>query len=119
MCFPLPLPFKGSLGEHKIRELNDLINKLLREKKHWEKQIKYLGGKDYELLQPRVIDADGKGAWGNDGYFYFGAAKELPGVRELFEKKSKSDETKQNKTNKQTNKQTNNYEVEWSIFKNE
>jgi len=75
----------GSLGEHKIRDLNDEINKLLREKKHWERQIKSLGGPDYEMEGVRITDADGKRAMGSGGYFYFGAARELPGVRDLFE----------------------------------
>ena len=34
----------AGLGEHRIRDLNDQINKLLREKKHWEFRIKELGG---------------------------------------------------------------------------
>lgn len=34
----------AGLGEHRIRDLNDQINKLLREKKHWEQRIKELGG---------------------------------------------------------------------------
>jgi pre-mRNA-splicing factor ISY1 len=76
----------GSLGEHKIRDLNDKINKLLREKKHWERQIKILGGPDYMSMSQRVADADGRNAMGGEGYYYFGAARELPGVRELFEK---------------------------------
>jgi pre-mRNA-splicing factor ISY1 len=76
----------GSLGEHKIRDLNDHINKLLREKRHWERQIKLLGGPDYEREAPRVTDADGNRAMGTGGYFYFGAARELPGVRDLFDK---------------------------------
>lgn len=76
----------GSLGEHKIRDMNDNINKLMREKKHWERQIKYLGGADYMTAAPRVTDADGQRALGANGYFYFGAARELPGVRELFER---------------------------------
>jgi len=75
----------GSLGEHKIRDLNDEINKLIREKRHWERQIKLLGGPDFEKDGARVIDADGKRAMGTGGYFYFGAAKELPGVRDMFE----------------------------------
>ena len=29
----------ATLGEHAIRELNDQINKLIREKKHWETQV--------------------------------------------------------------------------------
>lgn len=76
----------ASLGEHKIRDVNDKINKLLREKRAWERQIHILGGPNYAQLQPKVLDGDGKAALGTDGYFYFGAAKDLPGVRELFEK---------------------------------
>lgn len=38
-----------SLDEHRIRELNDEINKLLREKHHWEKRIRDLGGADYAV----------------------------------------------------------------------
>ncbi|GAB5357441.1 hypothetical protein AAMO2058_000375000 [Amorphochlora amoebiformis] len=77
----------GSLGEHRIRDLNDHINKLLRVKKHWERQIKILGGPDYTRAVPSI--RDGKEApMGSGGYFYFGAAKELPGVRELFERKN-------------------------------
>jgi len=75
----------GSLGEHKIRDLNDHINKLLREKKHWERQIKFLGGSDYSTLAQPILDSDGKRAIGTDGYYYFGAARDLPGVRELFD----------------------------------
>ncbi|KAG8007223.1 Pre-mRNA-splicing factor ISY1-like protein, partial [Nibea albiflora] len=37
----------AGLGEFKIRDLNDEINKLLREKGHWEVRIKELGGPDY------------------------------------------------------------------------
>jgi len=76
----------ATLGEHAIRELNDNINKLLREKKHWETQIKLLGGPDYYKAAPRLTDADGRGALGSGGYFYFGAAKDLPGVRDLFDR---------------------------------
>jgi len=55
-------------------------------KKHWERQIKYLGGPDYLNVGPRITDADGQRAVGTGGYFYFGAARELPGVKELFER---------------------------------
>ena len=34
-----------------------------------------------------MIDHEGKEVPGNRGYKYFGAARDLPGVRELFEKK--------------------------------
>lgn len=76
----------GALGEHKIRDLNDHINKLIREKSHWERQIKILGGPDFAATAPKITDADGRQAVGAEGYHYFGAARELPGVMELFEK---------------------------------
>uniref|UniRef100_A0A7M4FQX7 Pre-mRNA-splicing factor ISY1 homolog n=1 Tax=Crocodylus porosus TaxID=8502 RepID=A0A7M4FQX7_CROPO len=136
----------AGLGEFRIRDLNDEINKLLREKGHWEVRIKELGGPDYATLKiylplssapvqstkgftqvicsllivenakhkhliflivlsqnmkldaeisnvyfyqrvgPKMLDHEGKEVPGNRGYKYFGAAKDLPGVRELFEK---------------------------------
>jgi pre-mRNA-splicing factor ISY1 len=38
-----------SLEEHKIRDINDLINKLMREKFHWERRIVELGGADHKV----------------------------------------------------------------------
>jgi len=76
----------AGLGEFRIRDLNDEINKLLREKSHWEYRIRELGGPDYTRVGPRMLDHEGKEVPGNRGYKYFGAAKELPGVRELFER---------------------------------
>ncbi len=67
--------------------MNDEINKLLREKELWEARILELGGADYKKLGPRLLDKEGRevpGA-GSRGYKYFGAAKDLPGVKELFE----------------------------------
>jgi pre-mRNA-splicing factor ISY1 len=78
----------ASIGEHKIRDLNDLINKLMREKRHWERQIKALGGPDYMSSGQRVVDANGSMAISADGYYYFGAARELPGVQDLLEQKN-------------------------------
>ncbi|VDQ01349.1 unnamed protein product [Trichobilharzia regenti] len=40
--------FLASLGEYKLRDLNDDINKLIREKSHWEDHIKNLGGPDFK-----------------------------------------------------------------------
>lgn len=77
--------FLAGLGEFRIRDLNDEINKLLREKRHWENQISALGGPHYRRYGPRMFDAEGREVPGNRGYKYFGAAKDLPGVRELFE----------------------------------
>ncbi|XP_049590316.1 pre-mRNA-splicing factor ISY1 homolog isoform X2 [Syngnathus scovelli] len=76
----------AGLGEFKIRDLNDEINKLLREKRHWEYRIRELGGSDYKRFGPRMLDHEGRAVPGNRGYKYFGAARDLPGVRELFEK---------------------------------
>lgn len=76
----------AGLGEHRLRDLNDQINKLLREKYHWQRRIKELGGPDYNRIEPRAFDADGRELPGGGGYKYFGAAKDLPGVKELFQK---------------------------------
>ena len=75
----------AGLGEHRLRDLNDEINKLLRERGHWEKRIVELGGGDYSKSAPKAYDAEGRVLPGTGGYKYFGAAKELPGVRELFQ----------------------------------
>lgn len=75
----------AGLGEFKLRDLNDEINKLLREKGHWEDQIKVLGGPDYKKIGPKMLDHEGKEVPGNKGYKYFGATRDLPGVRELFQ----------------------------------
>lgn len=72
----------AGLGEFKLRDLNDQINKLLREKRHWENRILELGGTNFFLAPKQKFD--GQEAPGTRGYKYFGAAKDLPGVRELF-----------------------------------
>ncbi|KAI8320235.1 Isy1-like splicing factor [Martensiomyces pterosporus] len=78
----------GSLPESQIRDLNDEINKLLRIKNHWEDRVLELGGPDYKKIGPKMLDHQGKEVPGNRGYKYFGRAKELPGVRELFEEQA-------------------------------
>ena len=79
-----------ALGEHTIRDLNDEINKKLREKYHWNKRIKDLGGLDYNKIErQRQIEGDMQSSLqGPGGYRYFGASKDLPGVQELFEKQA-------------------------------
>lgn len=74
----------AGLGEFRIRDLNDEINKLLREKGHWERRIIELGGRDMRR-RSRMLDNEGKEVAGSAGYKYFGAARDLPGVRELFD----------------------------------
>mmetsp|Transcript_459 Transcript_459/g.642 ORF Transcript_459/g.642 Transcript_459/m.642 type:complete len:274 (-) Transcript_459:428-1249(-) len=82
----------AALGEHRLRDLNDEINKLVREKGHWETRIVELGGPNYGKSGPKATDAEGnelEGASGKgQGYRYFGAAKNLPGVKELYEKQA-------------------------------
>ncbi len=75
----ISLFISAGLGEFRIRDLNDEINKLIREKSHWEAQIKELGGKDYARVGPKMFDNEGREVPGNRGYKYFGAAKDLPG----------------------------------------
>lgn len=79
----------GLSCKYRIRDLNDEINKLIREKYHWEKRIVELGGPNYAMtarvkdpIGREVAELTGKSA----SYRYFGAAKTLPGVKELFEK---------------------------------
>eukprot|EP00560_Eucampia_antarctica_P002426 CAMPEP_0197837668 /NCGR_PEP_ID=MMETSP1437-20131217/32839_1 /TAXON_ID=49252 ORGANISM="Eucampia antarctica, Strain CCMP1452" /NCGR_SAMPLE_ID=MMETSP1437 /ASSEMBLY_ACC=CAM_ASM_001096 /LENGTH=211 /DNA_ID=CAMNT_0043444877 /DNA_START=27 /DNA_END=659 /DNA_ORIENTATION=- len=78
----------AGLGEHAIRDLNDAINKLWREKYHWNRRIHELGGPDYNLLEKRRQVEEGDYLQGSGGYRYFGAAKDLPGVQELFAKQA-------------------------------
>ena len=59
----------------RIRDLNDEINKLIREKGHWEVRILELGGPDYARAAPKVQDSQGfeiQGATGKgSGYRCF------------------------------------------------
>ena len=84
----------AGLGEFRLRDLNDQINRLLREKRHWEERIKELGGSDYSKTSGPKFDFEGREVPGNRGYKYFGAAKDLPGVRELFSQTSISSSRK-------------------------
>lgn len=72
------------LGEHALRELNDEINHRLREKWHWNKRIYQLGGLDYNDIERKRQIEEGDTQI-HAGYRYFGAAKDLPGVREHLE----------------------------------
>ena len=82
----------ASLGEHRIRELNDEINKLQRQRHYWEIRISELGGADFKSSKGRqYIDTEGECIPGTTGYRYYGAAKDLPGIRELFAEESNDD----------------------------
>lgn len=75
-----------SLSDFQIRDINDELNKLFKEKWQWEMRIRELGGPNYMRGGGRVVDEEGREIQGGGkGYRYFGRAKELPGVKELFE----------------------------------
>ncbi|OAL48317.1 pre-mRNA-splicing factor ISY1 [Pyrenochaeta sp. DS3sAY3a] len=81
-----------ALSDFQIRDLNDEINKLMREKHMWESQIRGLGGPNY-MRGGRIVDEDGKEVpGGGKGYRYFGRAKDLPGVKELFERQTRPED---------------------------
>ncbi|KAJ4479172.1 pre-mRNA-splicing factor ISY1 [Lentinula aciculospora] len=86
----------SGLTDYEVRDLNDEINKLMREKRHWENQIVALGGANYRR-NVAMLDDDGKEVPGTKGYKYFGRAKDLPGVRELFQSR-KVEEDEDNQT---------------------
>lgn len=71
------------LNDYQLREMNDEINELLKEKNRWEYRIKELGGRNY-MQASRVVDNEGREIFGSKGYRYFGRARELPGVKELL-----------------------------------
>lgn len=51
----------------RIRDLNDVINKLVREKGHWERRIRELGGPDYARNAPKATDSEGRELEGASG----------------------------------------------------
>lgn len=85
----------ASLGEHRIRELNDELNKLMKQKYYWEIRIRELGGN--VPIGKQIYDIEGKELPGAPGYRYFGAAKDLPGVRELFAEQEHEETLRQQK----------------------
>lgn len=57
----------AGLTDYEVRDLNDEINKLMREKRHWENQIVALGGANYRR-NVAMVDDDGKEVPGTKGY---------------------------------------------------
>lgn len=67
---PIPhMLLAAGLTDYEVRDLNDEINKLLREKRHWENQIIALGGANYRR-NVAMLDDDGKEVPGTKGYKY-------------------------------------------------
>lgn len=86
----------ASLGEHRVREINDEINKLNKTKQYWDERIIELGGGN-NTRRKQFYDVEGKELPGAPGYKYYGAAKDLPGVRELFREKDEEAELRRRK----------------------
>lgn len=74
----------ASLTDFQVRDLNDEINKLQKEKHMWEVQLKNIGGTNYIRFAGNMTDSEGRVIGSHKGYKYYGRAKELPGIKELF-----------------------------------
>jgi pre-mRNA-splicing factor ISY1 len=61
-----------TLSDYQIRDLNDEINKLMREKHVWEIQIRNLGGPNY-TRGGRMYDEEGKEIPGSGKGYRYGA----------------------------------------------
>lgn len=73
-------------GAARLRELNDAINRLLRARRHWHKRVVELGGRGGSLREPDSA------AFTHGGYRYFGAARDLPEVRDLVSRAARERE---------------------------
>lgn len=82
-----------SKTESDIRQINDELNKLFKEKRAWEHHIKALGGPDY-LKYGANMENTGENDPFNNGYRYYGRAKELSDVKQLLSAKRRKLETK-------------------------
>ncbi|KAI3406603.2 ENP2 [Candida oxycetoniae] len=80
----------ATLNDVRIRELNDELNKLFKDKRSWEYHIRELGGNDYIHTGRDMINTGVDVA----GWRYFGRAKELPDVKEMIESKKKQEKQK-------------------------
>ncbi|KAG0686330.1 NineTeen Complex (NTC) component [Pichia californica] len=79
------------LTEYQIRDINDSINKLLKERRSWEYRIKQLGGADFTNINNNNISKDSLTI---KGYKYFGRARELPDVVKLLKEANLERESK-------------------------
>lgn len=64
----------AGLTDYEVRDLNDEINQLMREKRHWENQIVALGGANYRR-NVAMLDDDGKEVPGTKGYKWVNFSK--------------------------------------------
>lgn len=87
-----------ALSDYQIRDVNDELNRLFKEKWQWEMRIRELGGPNYVRGGQNIVDDEGRVIeGGGKGYRYFGRAKELPGVKELFEAATRPSEAEEAK----------------------
>lgn len=70
------------INDYQIRDLNDEVNKLAKEKTAWDYRIKELGG---------VSSHSAVGGVRLNNYRYFGRAKELPEVKRLMDLKAQKE----------------------------
>lgn len=77
-----------TIPEFEVRELNDSLNKLHREKRAWEHHIKQLGGNDYINFGGKTQRISVKGTR------YFGRARELAEVKQMLKGTAKPEVTK-------------------------
>ncbi|KAL1588818.1 hypothetical protein WHR41_02723 [Cladosporium halotolerans] len=88
-----------ALSDYQIRDVNDELNRLFKEKWQWEMRIRELGGPNYMRGGGRMLDDEGRVIeGGGKGYRYFGRARELPGVKELFEAATRPKQSDEKKT---------------------
>lgn len=80
------------LTEYQIRDINDTINKLLKERRAWEYRIKQLNGPDFTNLSTSFSSKLNSDSLTIKGYKYFGRAKELPDVVKLLDEVNKEKE---------------------------
>lgn len=79
-----------TISELEIRELNDSLNKLHREKRAWEHHIKQLGGNDYINFGGQIQGVNVK------GIRYFGRARDLAEVKQILKGTAKPEISKKN-----------------------
>lgn len=81
-----------TINDDQIRQLNDSLNLLLKEKKTWEFRIKELGGNNHLVFGKDlsklglVLDELSISQGQSKGYKYFGRAKNLPEVVDALDK---------------------------------
>jgi pre-mRNA-splicing factor ISY1 len=69
------------MTDYEVRDLNDEINNLMREKRHWETQIVALGGANYKRGNASMVDDEGREVPGTRGYKWVLFDSRTSGIR--------------------------------------